>query len=62
MYILQDFRVKATGFYQCVTSGRSFATALITIAMLGATAAYAGGAHIAKGAARVAFWVYSKWD
>ena len=34
----------------------SFATALITLAILGATAAYAGGAPIAKGAIRVAFW------
>jgi VIT1/CCC1 family predicted Fe2+/Mn2+ transporter len=34
----------------------SFATALITLAFLGATAAYAGGAPIAKGAVRVAFW------
>jgi VIT1/CCC1 family predicted Fe2+/Mn2+ transporter len=34
----------------------SFATALITLAFMGATAAYAGGAHIAKGAIRVAFW------
>jgi VIT1/CCC1 family predicted Fe2+/Mn2+ transporter len=34
----------------------SFATALITLAILGATAAFAGGAPIAKGAIRVAFW------
>nr|WP_239028017.1 VIT family protein [Geomonas subterranea] len=32
------------------------ATALVTLAILGATAAYAGGAPIAKGAIRVAFW------
>jgi VIT1/CCC1 family predicted Fe2+/Mn2+ transporter len=34
----------------------SFATALITLSILGATAAYAGGAPVAKGAVRVAFW------
>ena len=34
----------------------SFATALIALALLGATAAYAGGAPIIKGAIRVAFW------
>ncbi len=34
----------------------SFATALITLAILGATAAYAGGAPIGKGAIRVVFW------
>ncbi|MBU5636952.1 VIT family protein [Geomonas sp. Red69] len=32
------------------------ATALVTLAILGATAAYAGGAPIVKGAIRVAFW------
>ena len=32
------------------------ATALVTLAILGATAAYAGGAPVAKGAIRVAFW------
>ncbi|MDD2898030.1 MAG: VIT family protein [Desulfuromonadaceae bacterium] len=31
-------------------------TALLTLAILGATAAYAGGAPVAKGALRVAFW------
>ena len=34
----------------------SSATALVTLAVLGATAAYAGGAPVAKGAIRVAFW------
>jgi VIT1/CCC1 family predicted Fe2+/Mn2+ transporter len=34
----------------------SSATALITLLMLGGTAAYAGGASIPKGAMRVAFW------
>lgn len=34
----------------------SSATALVTLALLGATAAYAGGASVAKGALRVAFW------
>lgn len=34
----------------------SVATALLTLAVLGGTAAYVGGASIAKGAARVAFW------
>lgn len=34
----------------------SSATALFTLASLGATAAYAGGAPVAKGAMRVAFW------
>lgn len=34
----------------------SSATALATLAILGATAAYAGGAPIARGAMRVAFW------
>ncbi|MEO8838077.1 MAG: VIT family protein [Herbaspirillum sp.] len=34
----------------------SFATALIILAILGGTAAYAGGAAIARGAFRVAFW------
>jgi VIT1/CCC1 family predicted Fe2+/Mn2+ transporter len=33
-----------------------FATALLTLAALGATAARAGGAPMAKGALRVAFW------
>lgn len=33
----------------------SSATALVTLALLGATAAYAGGAPVAKGAIRVAF-------
>lgn len=32
------------------------ATAIVTLAVLGGTAAYAGGASIAKGAMRVAFW------
>jgi len=34
----------------------SFATALVALVILGGTAAYAGGASIAKGAMRVAFW------
>jgi vacuolar iron transporter family protein len=34
----------------------SSATALVTLAILGATAAYAGGAPVARGAIRVAFW------
>jgi VIT1/CCC1 family predicted Fe2+/Mn2+ transporter len=34
----------------------SSATALVMLAVLGATAAYAGGAPVAKGAIRVAFW------
>ena len=34
----------------------SSAAALVTLAILGATAAYAGGAPVAKGAIRVAFW------
>jgi VIT1/CCC1 family predicted Fe2+/Mn2+ transporter len=34
----------------------SSATALVTLVVLGGTAAYAGGASIAKGALRVAFW------
>ena len=34
----------------------SFATAIVTLVILGGTAAYAGGASIAKGAMRVAFW------
>ena len=34
----------------------SSATALITLLILGGTAAYAGGASILRGAARVAFW------
>jgi VIT1/CCC1 family predicted Fe2+/Mn2+ transporter len=33
-----------------------YATTLITLGILGGTAAYAGGAPIAKGAVRVAFW------
>lgn len=32
------------------------ATAIVTLAILGGTAAYAGGASIAKGAMRIAFW------
>jgi vacuolar iron transporter family protein len=32
------------------------ATAMVTLAILGGTAGYAGGASIAKGAVRVAFW------
>jgi VIT1/CCC1 family predicted Fe2+/Mn2+ transporter len=34
----------------------SSATALVTLVILGGTAGYAGGASIAKGAMRVAFW------
>jgi VIT1/CCC1 family predicted Fe2+/Mn2+ transporter len=34
----------------------SAATALVTLVVLGGTAAYAGGASITKGAMRVAFW------
>jgi len=34
----------------------SSATALVTLVVLGGTAAYAGGASIARGAMRVAFW------
>jgi VIT1/CCC1 family predicted Fe2+/Mn2+ transporter len=34
----------------------SSATALVTLVVLGATAAYAGGASVATGAVRVAFW------
>jgi VIT1/CCC1 family predicted Fe2+/Mn2+ transporter len=34
----------------------SSATALVTLVILGGTAAYAGGASVAKGAMRVAFW------
>jgi VIT1/CCC1 family predicted Fe2+/Mn2+ transporter len=34
----------------------SSATALVTLVILGGTAAYAGGASIARGAMRVAFW------
>jgi VIT1/CCC1 family predicted Fe2+/Mn2+ transporter len=34
----------------------SFATALITLLILGGTAAYTGGASIVRGALRVAFW------
>jgi vacuolar iron transporter family protein len=34
----------------------SFATALAALAVLGGTAAYAGGAPVAKGALRVVFW------
>ena len=34
----------------------SSATALVTLLLLGGTAAYAGGAPLAKGAIRVAFW------
>jgi VIT1/CCC1 family predicted Fe2+/Mn2+ transporter len=34
----------------------SAATALVTLVILGGTAAYAGGASITKGAMRVAFW------
>lgn len=34
----------------------SFMTALVTLVALGGTASYAGGAPIAKGAMRVAFW------
>lgn len=34
----------------------SYATTLVTLVILGGTAAYAGGASITKGAVRVAFW------
>jgi VIT1/CCC1 family predicted Fe2+/Mn2+ transporter len=34
----------------------SSATALVALVVLGGTAAYAGGASVAKGALRVAFW------
>jgi VIT1/CCC1 family predicted Fe2+/Mn2+ transporter len=34
----------------------SSATALVTLVVLGGTAAYAGGASIVRGAVRVAFW------
>ena len=34
----------------------SAATALVTLVILGGTAAYAGGASVARGAMRVAFW------
>ncbi|NVN91245.1 MAG: VIT family protein [Desulfuromonadales bacterium] len=34
----------------------SFATALVTLVILGGTAAYAGGASIVRGALRVSFW------
>lgn len=34
----------------------SFATTLVTLSILGGTAAYAGGASISRGALRVAFW------
>lgn len=34
----------------------SFAVALITLAILGGTAAYAGGASVVRGSLRVAFW------
>jgi VIT1/CCC1 family predicted Fe2+/Mn2+ transporter len=34
----------------------SSATALVALVILGGIAAYAGGASIAKGAMRVAFW------
>jgi len=37
-------------------AGVSFATALVTLVILGGAAAYAGGASVAKGALRVAFW------
>jgi len=37
-------------------AGVSFATALITLVILGGAAAHAGGASVAKGALRVAFW------
>lgn len=39
----------------------SFATALITLVILGGTAAHAGGASVTKGALRVAFWGRSPW-
>lgn len=34
----------------------SYATTLVTLVILGGTAAYAGGASVTKGAVRVAFW------
>ena len=34
----------------------SYATAIVALIILGSTAAYTGGASIAKGAVRVAFW------
>jgi VIT1/CCC1 family predicted Fe2+/Mn2+ transporter len=34
----------------------SYATTLVALVILGGTAAYAGGASVAKGAVRVAFW------
>ena len=34
----------------------SYATVLVTLVILGGTAAYAGGASVTKGAVRVAFW------
>jgi len=34
----------------------SYATAIVVLVILGGTAAYAGGASVAKGAVRVAFW------
>jgi VIT1/CCC1 family predicted Fe2+/Mn2+ transporter len=34
----------------------SAATALVTLVVLGGTAAYAGGASVTRGAMRVAFW------
>jgi VIT1/CCC1 family predicted Fe2+/Mn2+ transporter len=34
----------------------TYATALVVLVILGGTAAYAGGASVAKGAMRVAFW------
>ena len=34
----------------------SYATALVALVLLGGTAAYAGGAPVARGAVRVAFW------
>ena len=37
-------------------AGVTSATAIVTLAILGGTAAYAGGASVARGALRVAFW------
>jgi VIT1/CCC1 family predicted Fe2+/Mn2+ transporter len=37
-------------------AGVASATALVTLIMLGGTAAYTGGASVARGAVRVAFW------
>ncbi len=37
-------------------------TALVTLVMLGGTAAYAGGASVVKGAIRVLFWGHSQWE